>query len=311
VNGTRGPLGVTALGLGVVGAVGWSIHRLARGPHSDRAEFERRAVAELSRPCPGRLVTDTDLGGLPEPVARYIHRSGAIGQPEISNSHARVHGRIRSGADAAWMTFTGEQVNTFGDTPSRLFFIVAAMKGVPIDVFHSFIGADATMRAKALSVVTIVDHKGPEMVQSETVTILNDACLMAPGALIDPAFVWAPIDDRTARVTFTRLDVTVSATLHFDDADRLIDFVSDDRRRDHTLQRWSTPIGSYRDIDDRRVMSFGEGRWHAPAPEGEFTYVEFELDDISYNTDPEAFLAARTRRARRAGAATPGRPSPR
>ena len=62
------------------------------------------------------------------------------------------------------------------------------------------------------------------MVQSETVTILNDACVMAPGALIDPAFVWAPIDDRTAQVTFTRLAVTVSATLHFDDADQLIDF---------------------------------------------------------------------------------------
>ncbi|TFH20471.1 MAG: hypothetical protein E4H05_02200 [Acidimicrobiales bacterium] len=298
MNGTRGPLAVTALGLGVVGPVGWMIHRrLANGSHSSRSEFERRAVAELSHPRSGRVATDADLGGLPEPVARYIRRSGAIGRPEIANYHARMHGRIRSGADATWMTFTGEQVNTFGAAPSRLFFIVAAMKGVPIDVFHSFIGADATMQAKALAVVTIVDQKGPEMVQSETVTILNDACVMAPFALIDPAFVWAPIDDRAAQVTFTRLDVTVSATLHFDDADQLIDFVSEDRRRDSTPQRWSTPIGRYRSLGDHWVMSYGEGRWHAPAPEGEFTYLEFELDDISYNVGPEAFLASRRRRS--------------
>jgi hypothetical protein len=244
-------------------------------------------------------VTDTDLGGLPEPVARYIHRSGAIGQPEISNSHARVHGRIRSGADAAWMTFTGEQVNTFGATPSRLFFIVASMKGVPIDVFHSFIGTDATMRAKVLSVVTIVDHAGPEMVQSETVTILNDACVMAPGALIGPAFVWTPIDDRIAQVTFTRLDVTVSATLHFDDDDQLIDFVSDDRLRGHTPQRWSTPLGRYRNIGGHWVMSYGEGRWHAPDPEGEFTYLEFELDDITYDIEPGRLVSDTNRQVTR------------
>ena len=299
----RGRLGVATIGLGgvglgAIGAVGWLAHRrLATGPHSDRSEYTRRAVAELSPGRSTRTVTEADLIGLPGPVARYVRRSGAVGRPEISNFHAHMHGRIRSGAGASWMKFTGEQVNTFGATPSRLFFIVATMKGVPIDVFHSFIAADATMRAKVLSVVTMVDQAGPEMVQSETVTILNDACVMAPGALIDPAFVWTPIDERTAEVAFTRLGVTVSATLHFDDADRLIDFVSDDRRRDRTPQRWSTPLERYRNIGDHWLMSYGEGRWHAPDPEGVFTYLEFELDDISYNTEPKAFLTSRTRRA--------------
>jgi Family of unknown function (DUF6544) len=318
VNRTRRLLGITALGLGTVGAVGWLTHRRpATGTRSDRSEFERRAVAELGRQRSVGIVTESDLVGLPAPVARYVRRSGAVGRPVISNCHVRMHGRIRSGADAAWMTFTGEQVNTFGATPSRLFFIVATMKGVPVDVFHSFIGADATMRARLLSIVTIVDRAGPAMVQSETVTILNDACVMAPGALIDPAFVWTPIDDRAAQVTFTRLDVSVSATLHFDDADQLIDFVSDDRRRDRTPQRWSTPLDRYRSIGDHWLMSHGEGRWHAPAPEGEFTYLEFEMDDISYNTDPDAFLASRHPTARRSttntrvslGAMTPPAPA--
>jgi hypothetical protein len=30
-------------------------------------------------------------------------------------------------------------------------------------------------------------------------------------------------------------------------------------------------------------MTVGEGRWHAPPPEGQFTYIEFHLDAITYN----------------------------
>ena len=73
-----------------------------------------------------------------------------------------------------------------------------------------------------------------------------------------------PIDDRTSRVEFTRLGDTATATVHFGDDGRLVDFVADDRRRHHTLQRWWTPVGCYRRFRDRWVMSFGEARWHAP-----------------------------------------------
>ncbi len=259
------------------------------GRRVTRAEYLRRAVTESGRARRDGILTEGDLGELPDPVARYIRRSGAVGRPRVSNFHARLHGRIRSGADTAWMPFTGEQLNTFGAEPSRLFFIVARMKGLPVQVFHSFVGADASMRGKALSIMTVVDEHGPELARSETVTILNDACVMAPGALADPACTWEAIDDRTARVVFTRLGETVSATLYFDDADQLIDFVSDDRRRGRTPQRWSTPLGRYRRFGDRWVMSYGEGRWHAPAPEGEFAYVEIELDEITYDVDPTGF----------------------
>ena len=254
-----------------------------------RAEYLRRAAAQSGRPRRDGVLTEDDLGDLPDPVARYVRGSGAVGQRRVSNFHARMHGRIRSAADAPWMPFTGEQLNTFGPEPNRLFFIVARMKGLPVEVFHSFVGTEATMRGKALSIVTVVDQGGPELARTETVTILNDACVMAPAALVDAAFAWEAIDDRTARVVFTRLGETVSATLYFDGADRLIDFVSDDRRRDRTLQRWSTPLGRYRRFGDRWVMSYGEGRWHAPAPEGEFAYVEIELDDITYDVDPTRF----------------------
>lgn len=68
-----------------------------------------------------------------------------------------------------------------------------------------------------------------------------------------------------------------------------MDFVSDDRLRASTdgkrfsPQRWSTPVQGRRTKDGRQFSTDGEGRWHAPAPEGEFTYLEFHLDEIAYN----------------------------
>lgn len=42
-------------------------------------------------------------------------------------------------------------------------------------------------------------------------------------------------------------------------------------------------MAEYRDFGPRRVAVDGQGRWHAPAPEGQFAYLEFELDDIINN----------------------------
>jgi hypothetical protein len=193
------------------------------------------------------------------------------------------------------MTFTGEQVNTYGTEPSRLFFMDATMVGLPVDVLHTFVGGAATMRVKVGSVFAMADVDGPEMDQAETVTLFNDMCIMAPAALIEAQIRWEPVDEHRVRGTFTNGAHSVAADLVFNDVHELIDFVSDDRLRakgnDNRLirQRWSTPVSRYRSIGSRRVGTVGEGRWHAPDPDGEFAYLEFHIDDIAYNVVAATF----------------------
>jgi hypothetical protein len=207
----------------------------------------------------------------------------------VTSLHARIHGRIRSGASKPWMRFTGEQVNTYGSEPSRLFFIDATMFGLPLDVLHDFVSGSARMRVKAGSLVPIVNATGPEMDRGETVTLFNDLCVLAPAALIDAPISWQPVDDLHVRGAFTNGAHTVTADLVFNDDRELVDFLSDDRLRasangrTFTPQRWSTPLGGYRTIGLRRIATNGEGRWHAPDPEGQFTYIEFNVDHITYN----------------------------
>jgi len=261
----------------------------SRGPTSARARYRRMADDVLADPGPTTILTEEDLAPLPEPVAAYVRRSGAVGLPRVTSLRARIHGRIRAGTDRPWMPFTGEQVNTYGSWPNRLFFMDARMFGLPVDVFHHFVGPSATMEVKVCSLVPMAEARGPEMDRSETVTIFNDMCVLAPAALVGAPIAWREIDDRTVEGTFTRGEHTVSARLVFGDDDRLVDFVADDRSRSSsdgttfTPQRWSTPLREPRQFGRRRIASVGEARWHAPEPEGEFAYLEFVTDDIAYN----------------------------
>lgn len=265
---------------------------LSQGPSSDRAEYRRLLDAELPRAPVDVALTEQDLLRLPAPVAAYVRASGAVGQPRVSNFRASIRGRLRGGPDARWMAFSGEQFDRFGEGSARLFYIEASTFGIPIDVLHVFRGPTASMRATLLSVRRLVDAVGPEMAQSETVTLLNDLSILAPGALVDPAIEWEPVDARSVGAVFTRGSNTARALLSFDASGSLVDFVSDDRLRasadgkTFTRQRWSTPVGSYRTFGGWRVAAKGDGRWHAPAPEGQFAYLEYELVDITYNVGP-------------------------
>ena len=260
------------------------------GPTSYHAQWRSQARKALVQVEPEHTrVTEADLAGLPSPLAAYVRRSGAVGQPRTASFHAELHGRIRSGPDAVWMPFTGEQVNTYGVQPSRAFIIDATRSGLPVTVLHLYDHTTATMRGRVLSVATVVDAAGPEMDRSETVTVFNDLVVLAPGAIIDAPVRWTALDADHVRGVFSTGDQSVAAVLTFNAQNDLVDFASQDRFRSSAdgssfcKQDWSTPVNAFRECGGFRLPTAGQGRWDAPAPEGAFTYLEFHLDDIQYN----------------------------
>ena len=253
------------------------------------AEYRRDVRDRLERlPATGPVLTEADLEPLPEPVRRYIRLAGAIDRPGARHFRAVWQGRIRATADEPWMPFTAEQHNFPGE-PARFFHMKARRSGLPVAVYHAFSNGSASMRVRLLGLFALVDRRGPDLDRAEAVTLLNDLCVMAPGALCDAAIEWDPVDDRSARARYTVGPNTVSATLHFDEAGELRDFVSDDRLiaspdgRELTPCRWSTPLADYREFGPHRAAARGEGRWHPP--EGEFVYLELDLLELDHDGD--------------------------
>ena len=78
------------------------------------------------------------------------------------------------------------------------------------------------------------------MTQSETVTLFNDMCILAPAALVEAPVQWAVLDEHNVRGTLTNAGYTVSAVLTFDLAGDLADFRSEDLI-DERGRRHATP----------------------------------------------------------------------
>ncbi|HEU6438892.1 MAG TPA: DUF6544 family protein [Terriglobales bacterium] len=254
------------------------------------ASFDRRhaeaVAAEFARQPLGAsvLLVEADIAGLPAPVKRYIRASGAIGHPRPQNVRVAFDALMRRKPGADPMVSTSVQYNFFGQ-PARLFLMRARMFGVPVRALHLYRREAATFQVRVLDLKTIVDQAGPGISAAESVTVLNDWCFMAPGALVDERLAWQPIDDHSARVTFTNEPYQVSATLIFNERNELVDFWSDDRPDSSAgafvTCRWNTPIGEYRDLDGMRLPTWGGAVWNRA--EGPFMYGEFRLRSLRYD----------------------------
>lgn len=225
-----------------------------------------------------------DVAALPEPVRRYVHRSGAVGRPRPQNMAVRMDAAMFRRPGGRPMRASSVQYSFFGQ-PARLFHMSARMAGLPVQALHLYRRQAATFTVRVASAVSIVDLAGAQISAAETVTVLNDMCLMAPGSLVDDRLVWTAVDDHTADVTFTNGEHVVSATLVVDDSGELVTFWSDDRPDSSdgglTPMRWSTPVSGYRDDGPWHLLDRGAAVYHRA--DGPFTYGQFRVRSITYD----------------------------
>jgi hypothetical protein len=257
---------------------------------SFRSTYEREVHRGLARTMPMPEIADADLMGLPPPVQTYLRRVGVVGKPHVQNFRARLHGGIRKSRDARFMPVRAEQYNFF-DQPSRVFLMDGVTFGLPIQALHIYSERSASMRVRIASLVDVVDARGPEMNQGETVTLFNDMCLFAPATLIDAPIAWQAVDGRTVDATLSNGDLRIRAILSFNDNGDLVNFVSKDRfaSADGKTYRnlvWSTPVTEYKEFHGFRLIAKGDGVWEEP--EGEFVYLHVEVDDVVYNVGDHA-----------------------
>lgn len=231
------------------------------------------------------LITNEDIQHLPEAVKRYLSYTGTIGQERIQCVRAETSGLIRSGEDSEWMKLKTEQ-NNFFDTYSRFYYIKAKKSGIPAVGLHSYHDEKASMVIKLAGIFTIVNAKGPEMDQGETVTLFNDMCFLAPGTLISKDITWETIENMTVKATFVNGKIKISAMLHFNEKGELINFISNDRyeTKDGKIYNnypWCTPASDYKDFGGIRLASKADVIYQKP--EGDFCYGKFVMDIVRYN----------------------------
>ncbi len=227
-------------------------------------------------------LTETDVQSLPEPIRKYLHYTGSIGKPKVNNFKVKFTGKIRKDERSEWMPFTSEQYN-FQEPSTRLFFMNAMMKHLPVAGFHFFKNGTAFMDIRLLSLFPVQYQSGYEMDTAETVTFFNDMCCMAPATLIDKRIKWLEVENEKVKAQFTNKEITITAWLYFNEKGELINFVSDDRYAVDAGKklRWSTPLKDYKEIAGRRVPGYAEAVYSYST--GDFTYGTFSVSNIEFN----------------------------
>lgn len=252
---------------------------------SGRYEKDTRAAIAQTAAMPESLLTEADLQDLPEPVQKYIRYSGALNQPKVNNFKVVFEGQIRKNEQSEWMPFTSEQYN-FLNASTRLFFMKATMKGLPVAGYHRFQNGDAFMDIRLISLFRVQFQTGKEMGIAETVTFFNDMCCMAPATLIDKRIQWLEVNGNKVKAAFTNNNITITADLYFNDAGQLVNFISNDRYaagEDNTSRQlpWATPLRDYKEQNGRRLAHYAETIY--TYPEGDLCYGQFRLINVEYN----------------------------
>lgn len=251
-----------------------------------RKQYEDAVSREAAvKVAAAEKLSEADLKHLPAPIQKYIRLTGFVNKDKIRNFRVVWDGALRSDARSLWMSATMLQEN-FLQNYSRDFYLTAFMKGLPVSVWHSYHNAAATMQVKIISLFPVVDLKGEELTTAETVTLFNDMCILAPGALVDERISWREISNSEVEATFTNGKYKIRARLKFNPQGELTDFVSDDRyyltpENKLRRERWSTPLTDYREIGGHRLATRGEAVWHLA--EGAYAYGKFVLKKVEYN----------------------------
>ncbi len=230
-------------------------------------------------------LTQADIQHLPAIIQKYLHYTGSIGKDKVLNFRAEFKGGIRSKSTEDFMPLKSVQYN-FTDNPSRLFYIVAKKKGIPAKGIHLYRDQTAIMLIKIFGLFTVVDARGKEMNQGETVTLFNDMCFMAPASLIDRNIEWKEVDSKTVDAKFTNGKITVSAKLYFNEEGELVNFVSNDRfettdGKNYINYPWSTPVTGYANVNGYRLPA--GAKLFYKHPDEDLCYGEFNLVSIDYN----------------------------
>lgn len=243
-------------------------------------EVQMNLNQSIEYPIPN--LEEKDIIQLPEAVQKYIKYSGCVGKPKVYNFKVEFIGKIRKDENSDWMPFKSEQYN-FMSQSTRLFFMKAEMKHLPVAGYHSFNNGKAVMDIRLFSTFKVQYMDGPEMDKAETVTFFNDMCCMAPATLIDNRIKWEVLEKNKVNAIFTNNDITITAQLDFNDEGQLINFISNDRYSAdvNTGLPWETPLKNYKNINGYNIAGYAETINHYPNKK--LTYGVFETKSVTYN----------------------------
>lgn len=246
-----------------------------------KAEVERMFASNIKGE--EKVISSEDLQGLPQPVRKWLERSGVVGKEVITSVRMKQKGMMRTKENGQWMPATAEQYYTV-EEPG--FIWKARVKMLP---FLYFTGLDryqdgkGYMSIKVLSLVPVVNAQGPEADQGTLLRYLGEMAWFPTAALSD-YIKWEPVDSHSSRAVMSYGGVTASAVFSFNDSGDLAGITARRYREAggrYVLEDWAVTAVDYREFGGFRIPNRMDVTWKLKT--GDFTWYRVEVTEVEYN----------------------------
>lgn len=233
-----------------------------------------------------QIFHNSDLEGLPPPVARYLGTVLREGQPVFHRARIRQEGQFLLNATAdAWRPFTATQHVSMGKPGFVWDARIALSPGVAILVRDALVEGTGAMQASLLGLLPLTSVQGcPEIASGALHRYLAEAVWYPTALLPSAGVVWTALSDTQALATLTNDGVTVSLIFCFGQ-DGLVESVfTPERMREENNHFVPTPwqgrFLNYDVCDGTLIPRYGEVEWILP--EGPQVYWKGHMMNVSY-----------------------------
>lgn len=220
----RMPLGFGLVGAGLASTLAIGSYVTER----DIARFQDR-IASIANATAPRVASEADMAALPAPVRRYFAYVFPDGSRTANIVRIAAEGQFRRPQTDTFRFTTAEQVIAIGQPALMFSATTPVLPGVWARAYDFFADGEMEMKAKVLSLVTVVDEAETPVLNVISLRRWLLESALFPQALLPGGPVrWEALDDDRARAIVEADGLRASMIAHFDDRGRMTRMVAEE-----------------------------------------------------------------------------------
>ena len=154
---------------------------------------------------------------------------------------------------------------------------------IKINGRDKYMNGKGNMLIKVMSTIPIGNSSGEEMDQGAMLRFLAEI-IWLPSAALNDYITWGAVNDSTAHATMINANQKVSGLFYFDQNGDVVGFEGKrygNFQGHFSLETWYVRILEHKEFNGVRIGNKCEVTWKLRP--GDFTWLQLEVTDISYN----------------------------
>lgn len=247
-------------------------------------QFETAKILSQSKIFNERVISEDGIKGLPEPIKKWLRRSGAVGKPYMSVGKViqQAEMKMKPGQEN-WLRASAVQYSTI-DVPAFIWTVAVKMNSL----LH-FRGRDkfeegkGKMLIKLNSLINVVNEKGGKLNEAALQRYLGEM-VWFPSLALSPFLTWQEVNDSTVIATMTYNGTAGSGTFYFNsqgDFNKFSAMRYKDNEPDAKRYEWVILVDGYKTFEGIKVPSEMTATWKLEKQD--WTWLKLSIVDIKYN----------------------------